>query len=61
MTTKGKWAFVQIGSKKELSKLQKGFIGRKTRIVPTEVYVMEGNMALPGRLVKTHKLERWVE
>jgi hypothetical protein len=55
----GQWAFVQMGTKKELLKKQKGMIGHKTRIEPFDVMVIE-SMTVPARRKHTFKLEKWV-
>jgi hypothetical protein len=60
MATNGKWAFIKHGTKKELLKLQKSYIGRKTQIVPTKIVEVERATVMPF-IKKTFKLELWVE
>ena len=59
MTTQGKWAFVRLGTKKELLKHQKSMVGKKTRVVPMTILVID-NFTSPARKKHTYKLEKWV-
>jgi hypothetical protein len=55
----GKWVFVQMGTKKQLEKLQKGIIGYKSRIEPFTVMIID-DIRFPAREKKTYKLEKWI-